>query len=238
MNRVDKQKHGFTIVELMLAMGFISALMLAIALTVVQIGNIYNRGLTYKDVNQSGDSIANELQRSIGEITLFSVSGANSLFIPQTHGGRLCTGKYSYIWNYGLALSTPSSTHNEYSGTLNPDTPDIRFVKALDVSNSYCTARNSKITQSSAVDLLSAGQHNLSIHSFNISSVSSATDTSTGQQLYNIEFLIGTNDQDALVTDPVTHDVSCKPPSVFGADPSYCSVQKFDITARAGNAVE
>ena len=64
MNRAAKQT-GFTLIELMLAMTFISVLLLAIAMTIIQIGTIYNRGVTLKEVSQAARSISDELNRSI-----------------------------------------------------------------------------------------------------------------------------------------------------------------------------
>src|SRR5450759_2265716 len=97
------RQRGFTLVELMLAMAFVSALLLAIAMTVIQIGNIYNRGITYKNVNQVGSSLVSELQRSIASNAPFDVSingvGEGEHYINKGWGGRLCTGQYSYIWN-------------------------------------------------------------------------------------------------------------------------------------------
>src|SRR5680860_795921 len=102
MNHVGKWQRGFTLIELMLAMAFVSTLLLAIAMIIVQIGSIYNKGITYTDVNSAGSSIASELQRSINESTPFNIDPAKgtSLYVDKTWGGRLCTNRYSYIWNY------------------------------------------------------------------------------------------------------------------------------------------
>ena len=73
MNRVDRQ-NGFTLIELMLAMAFVSALLIAVAMTVIQIASIYNRGITLKDVNQTGSSVASELQRNIAGSASFNIN--------------------------------------------------------------------------------------------------------------------------------------------------------------------
>jgi hypothetical protein len=233
MNHADK-KLGFTLIELMLAMGFVSALLIAIAMTVIQIGNIYNKGLTLKEVNQAGRSLASELQKSIAQSSPFDViQGAGSRYIAQNWGGRLCIGQYSYIWNYGSAIKTGDTARlNTYSDSRN----EIRFVKVSDSNASYCTASMKKVDTASATELLNVGEHDLAVHSFVISAAPSAGDQKTGQQLYSIEFIIGTNDQLALTN--ISGAVACKAPSQPGADPSYCSVNKFDIVALAGNSVQ
>lgn len=233
MNHAAKQR-GFTIIELMLAMGFVSALLLAIAMTVIQIGNIYNRGLTYKDVNQSGSSIVSELKRSVAESTPFVLSDK---FVDKTWGGRLCTGQYSYVWNYGSAISSLNANRNVYAAANPSPNQEIRLVKVIDPNSSYCTDSSKKIVNADAVELLSEGQHNLALHYFTISAdIAHAGDSATGQQLYNIEFLIGTNDPLALKNSLAS--TACKIPGESGADPSYCSISQFDITVRAGNVSE
>jgi type II secretory pathway pseudopilin PulG len=276
MNRVDKRK-GFTLIELMLAMGFVAALLIAIAMTVIQIANIYNRGLTLKEVNQAGRSIASELQRGIAASTPFSVDPGvgshyifekvlvNTRYVPQPWGGRLCVGQYSYIWNYGKDIQTylnnitRSSNLNVYGDATATPTP-IRFVKVVDPSAKYCdnvkmndgTALGSKYIYStdSPVELLDESQHDLAIHSFKITTTAdnpatplinenTAGDANTNQQLYSIEFVLGTNEYlrniSTLTTDPITGDAICKPPSDQNADPAYCSVNRFNIVARSGN---
>jgi Tfp pilus assembly protein FimT len=226
MNRYNK---GFTIVELMLAMGFVSALLLAVAMTVIQIGNTYNRGITYKSVNTAGSALANELQRSINSSVAFEVAGSQSRFINETWGGRLCLGQYSYIWNYGSAIKSESSNLNKYSDSENV----IRFIKVLDSSYGYCSEPGGMISSSGAVEILDVGQSDLAMHSFSISSNDSAYDSRTGQRLYYISFRVGTNDQDALSG---TYDSTiCKTVSEVNANPSFCAVNQFDIVARAGN---
>ena len=237
MNHVDR-RHGFTLIELMLAMAFVSALLIAIAMTIVQVASIYNRGITLKEVNQSGRSIASELQRSIAQTALFSVDSTKpgSKFINQEWGGRLCIGQYSYVWNYGKYIKLGDTSRlNVYLNS----TEGIRFVKVLDANASYCTtAPLPKIDSSSAVEMIDVSEHDLSIHSFAISSSNTAIDNKTGQQLYNIEFLLGTNDQLALMFDPGGFVTGCKPPNEAGSDPTYCSVNRFNIIARAGNTVK
>jgi prepilin-type N-terminal cleavage/methylation domain-containing protein len=237
MNHVDKRR-GFTLIELMLAMSFISLLLIAITLTILQISSIYNRGITLKEVNAAGRTLGSELQRSIAETDPFSIeSGAGSRYILQGDwGGRLCLGQYSYIWNFGKALvANDSSRLNLYADAAN--TP-VHFAKVLDPDASYCSQVAKKVDPATSVELLDVGDHDLAIHSFVISSAATANDSKTRQRLYTIDFVIGTNDQVALAYDTSSGEASCKPPSAPGADPSYCSVNKFSIVARAGNTVQ
>ena len=235
-------RQGFTLIELMLAMSFVSALLIAIAMTVIQIGNTYNKGLTLKEVNQAGRSLTSELQKSIAQNKPFDInSGVGSRYIVQTWGGRLCIGQYSYIWNYGSSIAKGNKSKlNVYS---NPNSDSIiRFVRVIDPNSNYCTAdiitgEYPVVSFSNAAELLSVSEHNLAVHNFIISSANSATDSKTGQQLYNIEFTIGTNDQLALKLSG-DGDTICKAPGEKDADSAYCSVSRFNIVALAGNSVQ
>ena len=239
MNHVDK-RQGFTLIELMLSMSFLSVLLIAIAMTVIQIGSIYNRGLTLKDVNQAGGALASELQRTIANSSSFNVTGVvGSQYVVQAWGGRLCLGQYSYIWNYGKDINKGNEANlNIYS---NPNSSNrIRFVKVSDSNYFYCTESTGAaktIDMDNAVELLSAGEHNLAIHDFKINNADTASDNKTGQRLYNLEFIIGTNDTTAL-NNPGTGNVSCKLPNEVGSDPTYCLINQFSIVARAGNTIQ
>jgi len=233
MNRAVK---GFTIVELMLAMGFVASLLIAISVTTIQISNIYNRGVTLKDVNQSGVAIADELQRNIKESTSFSIKAGQGHYVNQgdDKGGRLCLGNYSYIWNYGTSLDNVNNLSNKYSEISQNYSNPIRIIKVADPDNSYCLDMSEPIYYDKTTELLNGGQHDLALHGFSISMSDSAVDFKTGQALYNISFIIGTNDKSAFIKDSAT----CLPPTAANSDPSYCYINDFNIVARSGNVIK
>jgi type II secretory pathway pseudopilin PulG len=242
MNRVDKSK-GFTLIELMLAMSFLAALLLVIALTIIQISTIYNHGLTLKDVNDAGATVSADLQDSISQSVPFSLtSGAGSDYIvdgpvSKPTGGRLCLGEYSYIWNFGPAILSKSGFLNVYS----TGTTTIYFVRVLDPGANYCLnaalPQYAKINFANSTDLLTQGDHGLVAQTFTINSSPTGIDTTIGEQLYNIEFSIGTNEQTAFTTD-ANGNLTCLPAGNIKADPAYCAISTFDIVAKAGSAVQ
>ena len=234
MNHVNTK--GFTLIELMLSMAFLSVLLLAIAMTVIQIGNIYNRGLTLKEVNQAGRSLSTELKKGIAQTAAFPIDypAVGSKFVNRSWGGRLCVNQYSYIWNYGVTLNNQSanvSNSNVYSVA---STDKISFIKVPDPSSQYCTNPGGAIDPTGAVELLKVGDRNLAVHNFTISYDSLASDSKTQQRLYYITFVLGTNDQAALASNSTT----CRPPSDNAADINYCSVNQFTLSARTINAVQ
>lgn len=219
----------------MLAMTFISVLLVAIAMTTIQISNIYNKGITLREVNQAGRSVTTELQRSIASSVPFDVTpktassppSSTSKFVSYAGGGRLCLGAYTYAWNYGSALAGGSGApaiYNRYT-----DGTPVRFAEVQDAGGSLCANVNAQISRSIATDLLTTGDRDLVLQSFAISK--SSNDPTTSQALYAITMVIGTNDRQQLTTN----SASCKAPAAGVGDQDYCSVNQFDIVARAGN---
>lgn len=238
MNRAVKSQ-GFTLIELMLAMAFISVLLLAIAMTIIQIGTIYNRGITLKEVNQTARSINDELVRSLSSSEAFTLA---SKYVTNSAGGRLCLGQYSYIWNTGRAIQNNDQnlTMIAKPGSTPPEAP-IRFVKIPDPSGIYCAtdgtgllARDVRAEDvDETVELLKAGDRTLTLHQFVITSGANAFDATTGQQLYSITFTIGTGNVSAMNST----QTACLPPGDPNADFAYCTVQQFSLVTRAGNRV-
>lgn len=221
--------EGFTMVELMLAMSFVSALLVAIVMTTMQVSHIYNRGLTLREVNQAGRAVLEDMQNTIAVSTPFSVdaSAATTRYVDRPGGGRLCTGKYTYAWNYGRSIAGISSApavYNKYT-----DDSVVRYAKVNDPGAGLCVNTSMRINKANAVEILAAGDRDLAAHEVTV--VNAANDTETGQALYAISMTIGTNDQSQLLT---AND-SCKPPSANVGNEDYCSVNQFDIVVRAGN---
>lgn len=235
MNRVDKKtlQGGFTIIELLLAMTFVSVLLLAIAVMVIQIGTVYNKGITMRAVDQAGRLVSADVQQSLGQSQPLMLESAyvlqrapGSSNSDQPEGGRLCTGSYTYIWNFGVALS--EQRYRPINKFVDSD-QEIRMVRIRDAGGQYCSNLTAPIESARATEILAAGDRNLALHEFTIREL--ARDTALGQALYGVTMKIGTNDQSALTTI----DASCKPPSDDEAMQEYCAVNMFDFTAQAGN---
>lgn len=240
----NRRGEGFTLIELMIAMSFIALLLLAIAMTTIQISNIYTKGITFRSVNQVGRDLSDSLTRDISASAPFNISNpadvtdtsrryAKQFAGGDEFGGRLCTGAVSYVWNYGKYLGNAGT--NVYA---DPDgsTP-IRLVRVLDSGGQLCTDPSLNVTKSAATELLSGDDTlDLVLHNFSITSSVAATDVASGQQIYAISFTLGTNEQQALMTN----NTQCVPPAAPGTpgsspDWEYCAVNVFDIVVRAGN---
>jgi len=249
MNHVDKRKkeQGFTLIELSLALAFIAILLLTIALTIIQIATIYNRGSITKELNTTSRALDTELSLALRSSGGFSLEPSASRYVPSAEGGRLCLGQYSYIWNYGRALSEVKSTRNMYvTGSVvtggNIVTKDgatryeIGFVKVPDSSNAYCTpdgqGRYKAVVPTNATELLRTGDHGLVLHSLKVETTTTAKDKQSGQQLYRISYTLGTDKIGALNGNATTPPTKCLEPGQPGADFNYCAIQQFTLVLR------
>jgi len=105
---ISKMKEGFTIIELMLAMTFVSILMVLVAILVINMTDIFTKGVTIRDLNSTGRLVMDDIVRAIAASPPLNTGCPNvgvcnpsnkRFFLETTNGGRFCTGVYSYIWN-------------------------------------------------------------------------------------------------------------------------------------------
>lgn len=235
MNHVVKRSNGFTLIELMLAMTFISVLLLAIAMTIIQIGTIYNKGTILKDINQAGRTISDDVQRTAAEAPAINLT---TDYVTNSAGGRLCFGTSSYVWNTAYALENSDPNVTKFQTSTTP----IHLIKVPDLAKIYC-AKNSSgaftyktiraVDVSASQELLSAGDHSLGLNQFVLPATQTVTDTTTNQSLYNLQYAIGSGTTKAMTAN----QLSCIPPGQANSDITYCSVQQFSLVLTTGNKV-
>ena len=236
MSRDKRFNPAFTIVETMLSMVFISILLISISVVTVQVVNFYRKGIVLKSVNQVGRLVADDMARSIANGGGMDLSRD---FYTNDDFGVMCTGDYTYVWNYGPSLTKPTSQTVKYKNASTTSKDDvIRLVKVSDRGHSYCdftdhyNAVNNKITKQGAdglgnvIELIKPGDGDLAFHSFQI--IQGFSDNNTGESLLTAEFVLGT------YFDPVIiKDAACVPRGDSSGDQSsYCAINKFEFTTR------
>lgn len=218
-------------------MTFLSVLLLAIAMTIIQIGTIYNKGTVVKEINQSGRSIADDIKRTSAAANSFSVA---TDYVSSPAGGRLCLGNYSYIWNTAYTLEQDPGNANltPYEGSSLADKP-LHFVKVPDSSRIYCQKSGPALTYkfirsadtAQAQELLPSGDHSLTVTQLALPSVDIVSDPTTNQTIYTLVYALGSGTTKAMNAT----QTACLDPSNSNSDLSYCTVQQFTITLRTGN---
>ncbi len=229
--------EGFTLIELILAMAFVAALLIAVAVTVIQMSAVYTHGLMLTSINKAARTISSSITSDIQNSS--SIDLTKQLVDNSGNGGRLCLGGYTYVWNLkGIAQNTYASS----DGTL---APPISFAKLSDPGASYCSAanRNNPIPYSSTsaqrdVELLDDGSHDMVLQKVTVTKL--FADPATQETLYSIYFVISTNSgSDILPPNTLPNNPNpyymCPPPSLASGDANRCAVQDFTIAVRAGN---
>lgn len=92
MKKLTSQQSGFTLVELLLALAFFSFVLLFAVAGFVQINRSYNKGLTVKQIHETGRLVIEDIARSI------RISDRVE-FIDDAQNRRLCTENTRFGWN-------------------------------------------------------------------------------------------------------------------------------------------
>ena len=225
---------GFTIIELTLALAFISVLLLSITLVSIQVGKIYNRGVTLRDINQAARDISDTLRRDFMQTNAQRImkDGTNEVIWIRNGGqdvsGRICLGDYSYVWNMATALDS-----GDTSGVFMVDGSPVTLVRAIDKGGNLCTKQNSgeypqTIDAAKISHLLkktSTGEGSIVVHAFGLEKISQSD---TAEELYRISFTLGTG----VLSEINTSDATCKPPDDDQANLDFCAINKFVMIAR------
>ncbi|MGV9002039.1 MAG: PulJ/GspJ family protein [Candidatus Saccharimonadaceae bacterium] len=246
-----KRNTGFTLIELMLSMTFVAILLVAIAMTFIQIATVYNRGMTLKEVNQSARDISDDMRRTFASSQVFMVNtdGSDSADYVTVKsgaaivGGRLCTGTYSYAWNIAKAIEGADTNLTRVLNVGGVAQYPIRFVRIPDNDKIYCLKTGGSLTNRNIndadakqmTDLLDAGDHALALQSFSVSTADSAFDVLTKQRLYSVTYTVGSGATSAM--NLAASPIKCLDPGSPNANPVYCNVQQFTIVLRVGNTV-
>ena len=120
----DDSSHGFTLVEVTLAMVFIAIIIAVLAATTVNIIRSYNKGVWLSQINQAGQQLNTDIGEKARYSTMAKVFEDNQ---------RICVGGVTYLWN----------TENQNNGGTPPNTftngGHFSLVRIDDISGEYCS---------------------------------------------------------------------------------------------------
>jgi prepilin-type N-terminal cleavage/methylation domain-containing protein len=125
---MTNNQRGFTLTELMISLAFISFLLLFLLTGVVQMTRTYNKGVSIRQINQSGRQFTEDFQRTARYARVSDVK-----WDPTNQ--RLCINGVTYAWNLGDPTAVPlASLKNRYSSAG----PVITMVRTKDPGGAYC----------------------------------------------------------------------------------------------------
>lgn len=106
----QKSKAGFTIVEMSLAMSFIAALLITIALTITGIMTTFQKGVTLKSVNNVGRNLVTEFTTAINAAPSIDSANLCNIYAVNNTDNCLRDGAFNYIFQERVGTATDSAT--------------------------------------------------------------------------------------------------------------------------------
>ena len=211
-----KQK-GFTLTELMLAMAFISFMLLFLMTAVIHLMRTYNKGVAMRQINQSGRQFAEDFARTAKYANLSDIKA-------DLARNRICINGVTYAWNINDPTATAPSPALA-NGYLAPNTAEkFSMVRVIDSGGVLCsTAGVNVINKTYAKEMLPV--------TLNVKKVVYST-SAVDPRLISLSFIFSTGGYNAP-------DVSALTPTGFacktGADGAFCAFADFDVTVYARN---
>ncbi len=234
----DRRTQGFTLVEMTIAIAFLSVLMMAILTISMSAGKLYIKGDTNKSINQAGRDFADTIRRDflatgVGSITSVPPINGGSAADPQ-YSGRICVGSVAYLWNTAGLLNVDSPAPGSLI-TMGASSKPVKLVRVSRTSQLYCqpngSGRYPTVIDSSdvATELFAGTGREYALYDMTIQQI--AADGEKG--MYRISYTLGTNEPGATERDAAGF-VRCKTDNAQAANFSYCSVSEFEMLVRVG----
>ena len=201
------KQGGFTLVELMLAMAFVSFILLFIVFAMLQVMGNYNKGIAIKNINQTSRTIVEEMARLVRSTSAEAINTSKV-----TSNGRVCFGNISYVWN------VKSGTTNKFT-----DNTPVTMVRVEDPSGTLCGASLPAVDSTKATTLISG---NVWVQAVQVT-------VSGNQKLVDFTLRLSTANEN----QPTGTDSVWGPSSVCegGSNGNYCAVAQFSTTVSTRN---
>ena len=236
-------RRGFTIIELTIAMAFLSILLIAILVLTLNAGKLYIKGNTTKNANQSGRDLADMVRRDFLASNASNIAVATDAMSGRADesrlSGRVCLGQVSYVWNTADLLNDETSGAHEKRITfarngVKDDSRPARLVRVVDPNLSFCApqadGKYRTLLPDTATEMLGDGRE-FAVYKAKVSPI--AVKGSIG--LYRFAYTVGTNEKGTTETGAAGF-VECKPNDSVTANFNYCSVNDFSMIVRVGGA--
>jgi type II secretory pathway pseudopilin PulG len=139
------RRDGFTIVELMLAMAFLSFILVYVATSLVDMLRSYDKGVTIKQISQASSTIGDDLSRR-----LRTAASTQEIIATHSDQGVLCVGNIAYVWNplYKPNKTYESATRYYFTGGV-PVSLARWYVANPQSPGSICNSPPASITRAS-----------------------------------------------------------------------------------------
>jgi type II secretory pathway pseudopilin PulG len=214
--------RGFTLVELNIAVIFVSLLLIATVATSIYIGRIYQKGVTLKNVNQTGRQLIDQFRRDAiaaptDKVTVRYVPAAPS----PTDNVRICFGTVSYVFNLAKTLQSPGAGVSviKYSSSGNPPVIAARVSD----NGALCDAATTTVDPAKATELLPTDSIPMAVHAVSFTQRTQFDE----QAIWELKMTLGTNEKNTIDSN-----TTCKPPQSNQTNFDLCSVREFTTMIR------
>ena len=241
-------KQGFTLIELSLSLVFIGVLSITAVLIINNTVLVYRRGLTLKEVNDTGMELVRNMRAAIqgSSYAIYDEEGNLNWTTSFVHRGEVagvgtnvplyggfCTGKYSYIWKSGY-LDNDSDVNVAVGGNENfrlarmKDSKDKSNKTACDQYEASGGVQVEFSSDDGYDELLSEGS-NLAIYDLYVPTPAVGGAAMTAY--YTVSFILGTIGGGINI---MAQGDYCAPPEGSNSNFNYCAINKFNFAAQAG----
>jgi len=212
-----KGEKGFTIVELMIALAVFSTILVIGTVVMIQIGNLYTKGVNTANLQDATRSVANDVASSL------QFSGQTPSMPPaKTFSGMtvnsVCIGstRFSYIIGKKLGQDTDG-------------TPPTKHVLWRDTVNSALPCTVLDITQATPPGSVGGYEmvpDNVRLNKFSI------VENPPNSGVFTVQVWMSYGDIDLMTINPSTGSVTCK----GGAGTQFCAAS--ELTTQVSRRVE
>jgi len=212
---MTNKQRGFTLTELMLSMAFVSFLLLFLMTSIIHVMRIYNKGISVRQINQSGRQFSEDFSRT----AKYAKAGT---VVVNTAWQRICVNGVTYAWNLDDPTAPGAVIRNSYAAAP-AGTPRITMVRVLDSGGVLCgQAAANVIPYNRATPLLPVG--------LNVKKVQADTAKESGR-IVSLTTIFSTGGANAPVVAATPTGFQCDP-SPLGA---FCAFADFDTTVYMRN---
>lgn len=193
-----KSTEGFTIIELMIALSVLSVILLMSTVILIQIGNLYNKGINAANLQNSNRNVISDISAAIefsGHRPLYDSHDYAAPSIGNMTIHSFCLGKtrYSYVLNRQLN-DTPSGTDQTYHALWRDTITTTTSCPPLDLTNSGIPTDS--LSTNKGYEMV---PQNMRLTNFDVS------EASTGSNIYNVNVWMAYGDSDLLKVDGTGH---------------------------------
>lgn len=234
-----RRQSGFTLVEVTLAIAFLSILLIAILTITVAAGKLYIKGDTNKTINQSGRDFSDTIRRDFlaTGVSMISPTITVNGGSATAYSGRICLGTVSYLWNSADLLNATSALAQSVRVTMGAANTPVKFARVVNPKQSYCDkdAVSGKYpinipSTEQATDLFGGTGRDYALYAMTLTPIAATGD----KGMYQITYTLGTNESGTTQKDASNTYTQCAPNSSVTADFNYCAVDDFDMIVRVG----